>query len=119
MLLALLLVCLTLFVVLPLVGAALSTIVVTLFFGLLLGAFARLVAPGPTRGGLLLTSLVGVAGSLTGSVLAELLDTGGFGRLLLQIGAAVVLVLVLRPARQRPARQRPTRDRQTHKEVGR
>jgi uncharacterized membrane protein YeaQ/YmgE (transglycosylase-associated protein family) len=98
-LLALLLVCLALFVVLPLVGATLVALLSTLLVGLLLGLLARAIAPGSGSMGCLFTSLVGVAGSLIGTALARALDTGGFGRLLLQIGAAVVLVLVLRPSR--------------------
>ena len=97
MLLALLVVCLLLFVVLPVLGAALWSLVTTALLGLVIGALARSIAPGPTRKGLGFTLLVGVAGALSGSVLAELLDTGGFGRLLLRITAAVVLVVVLRP----------------------
>lgn len=97
MLLAVLIVCLVLFVLLPLVGAAFATLVSTLLFGLLIGCLARVIAPGRTRRGLVFTALAGVAGALCGSLLAELLHTGNIGRFLLQIGAAVAVVALLRP----------------------
>jgi uncharacterized membrane protein YeaQ/YmgE (transglycosylase-associated protein family) len=98
-LLALLLLCLLLFVVLPFLGATLWALLTTLLVGLVLGAIARVIVPGPTPMGCLTTALVGVFGSLLGTVLARLLDTGSFARLLLQIASAVVLVMVLRPTR--------------------
>jgi uncharacterized membrane protein YeaQ/YmgE (transglycosylase-associated protein family) len=100
-LLALLLLCLLLFVVLPFVGATLWALLTTLLVGLLLGGMARLIVPGPTPLGCLTTSLVGVFGSLVGTVLASphVLDTGPVVRLLLQVASAVVLVLALRPHR--------------------
>jgi uncharacterized membrane protein YeaQ/YmgE (transglycosylase-associated protein family) len=96
-LLWLLVACLVLFVVLPFVGATLVALLTTLVLGLVLGAVARVIAPGRTRMGLLMTAVVGVLGALLGTVAARALDTGGFGRLLLQVGAAVLLVMVLRP----------------------
>lgn len=99
MLLAVLVVCLVLFVVLPLVGATLVALLSTLLVGFLLGALARLIAPGSGSMGCLFTSLVGVAGSLIGTAVARALDTGSLGRLLLQVAAAVVLVVLLRPSR--------------------
>ncbi|MGB8649615.1 MAG: hypothetical protein WCD35_03030 [Mycobacteriales bacterium] len=99
MLFALLLVCLVLFVVLPFLGATLWSLLTTLLVGLVLGAVARLVVPGNGPMGCLTTSLVGVAGGLVGTVLSHALHTGSFARLLLQIGAAVLLVVVLRPSR--------------------
>ena len=101
MLLAVLVVVIVLFVVLPFIGATLASLVSTLFIGLILGALARLIVPGRQPLGCLFTSLVGVAGGLLGTLAAgrHALDTGSFGRLLLQIGAAVGLVLLLRPSR--------------------
>lgn len=100
MLVVLLAICLVLFVVLPFIGATLIQLLWTLVVGLLLGAVARLIAPGSGRLGCLTTSLVGVAGSLLGTVAARALETGALGRLLLQIGVAVALVMVLRPGRK-------------------
>jgi uncharacterized membrane protein YeaQ/YmgE (transglycosylase-associated protein family) len=98
-LVAVLFVCIVLFVALPLVGATLGSLLPTLLVGLVLGAIARVIAPGRGPMGCLFTSLVGVAGSLLGTVAARSLHIGHFGRLLLQIGAAVVLVVLLRPTR--------------------
>ncbi len=98
-LLAVLVVCIVLFVVLPFVGATLVSLLSTLLVGLVLGAIARLIAPGSGRMGCLFTALVGVAGSLLGTLAARALHTGSFARLLLQIAAAVVLVILLRPSR--------------------
>ena len=99
MLIAVLVVVIVLFVVLPFVGATLASLVSTLFIGLLLGAVARLLIPGRQPLGCLFTSLVGVAGGLLGTLAARGVHTSGLGRLLLQIGAAVVLVLIIRPRR--------------------
>lgn len=95
MLLALLLICVALFVVLPLIGAALN-VLWALVLGFLLGLVARAIAPGRGRLGLLFTTVAGVAGAMIGAVVARLLDTGGTGRLLLQLLAAVVVVIGLR-----------------------
>ncbi len=104
MLLALLLICVALFVVLPLIGAALN-VLWALVLGFLLGLVARAIAPGSGRLGVLFTSLAGIAGAMIGAVVARLIDTGGFGRLLLQLLAAVVVVVALR----REPRSMPTR----------
>ena len=92
-----LVVCILLFVILPIVGATLMSLVWALLVGLVFGAIARLLVPGTTRMGCLTTSLIGLAGSLLGTLVAKSLHTGSFGRWLLQVGAAALLVLVLRP----------------------
>jgi uncharacterized membrane protein YeaQ/YmgE (transglycosylase-associated protein family) len=96
---ALLLLCVVLLVVLPYLGATIWALLTTLLVGLVLGALARTIAPGRGRMGCLTTSLVGVAGGLLGTVAARALDTGSLGRLLLQVVAATLLVIVLRPSR--------------------
>jgi uncharacterized membrane protein YeaQ/YmgE (transglycosylase-associated protein family) len=96
---ALLVLCLILFVVLPFVGATIWAVLTTLLVGLVLGAFARMIAPGSGPMGCLTTSLIGVFGGLLGTILSEALDTGSFVRLLLQVASAVVLVMVVRPTR--------------------
>ena len=99
MLFALLVLCLLLFVVLPFVGATLMGLLSTLLVGLVLGALARLIAPGSGKMGCLTTSLVGVLGGLLGTAAARALETGSFVRLLLQVASAVALVMVIRPPR--------------------
>ena len=98
MLLAVLLVCVALFVVLPLVGAAVN-VLWALLLGLLLGLVARAIAPGRGRLGTLTTALVGVAGGLLGGAAARALELGDLGRITLQVLAAVGLVTVLRNQR--------------------
>jgi uncharacterized membrane protein YeaQ/YmgE (transglycosylase-associated protein family) len=98
-LLAVLVLCILLFVVLPFAGATLMALLSTLLVGLVLGALGRVIAPGSGRMGCLTTSLVGVAGALIGTAVSRALDTGLLGRWLLEMGAATVLVMVLRPKR--------------------
>lgn len=100
MLFALLVLCLLMFVVLPFVQVTIWALLSTLLVGLVLGAFARLIAPGGSGPlGCLTTSLVGVFGGLLGTALSRALETGSLARLLLQIASAVVLVMVIRPTR--------------------
>lgn len=99
MLLAVFVVCVLLFVILPVVGASLTSLLSTLLVGLVIGALGRLIAPGSGRMGCLTTSLVGVAGALIGQAASRSLHTGTLGRWLLEVGAAAVLVMVLRPRR--------------------
>jgi len=96
---ALLVLCLLLFVVLPFIGATIWALLSTLFVGLILGALARMIAPGSGPMGCLTTSLVGVFGGLLGTIASQALDTGSLARLLLQVASAVVLVMVIRPNR--------------------
>lgn len=103
-LLAVLIVCIVLFVVLPFVHATLIALLSTLVIGFVLGLIAQAIAPGRGSMGCLFTSLVGVAGSLIGTAVARGAHTGTLGRLLLQVGAAVLLVTLLRPSRSRGAK---------------
>ncbi|MGI8793875.1 MAG: GlsB/YeaQ/YmgE family stress response membrane protein [Acidimicrobiales bacterium] len=48
-----------------------------IFFGLIVGAVARLLVPGRQQLGLLTTLLLGVVGSVIGGLVANLLGTGG------------------------------------------
>jgi uncharacterized membrane protein YeaQ/YmgE (transglycosylase-associated protein family) len=96
---AVLVVCVLLFVVLPFVGATLTSLLSTLLVGLVLGALGRVIAPGSGRMGCLTTSLVGVAGALIGTAASRALDTGDLGRWLLEVGAATFLVMAIRPRR--------------------
>jgi uncharacterized membrane protein YeaQ/YmgE (transglycosylase-associated protein family) len=99
-LLAVFVICVLLFVILPVVGATLTSLLWTLLVGLVIGALGRAIAPGSGRMGCLTTSLVGVAGALIGQAAAHWLDVDGrLGRWLLEVGAATVLVMVLRPSK--------------------
>jgi uncharacterized membrane protein YeaQ/YmgE (transglycosylase-associated protein family) len=93
---AVLVLCVVLFVVLPVIGATLMSAVWALLVGLLLGLIARAIAPGHGRISLTMTALLGVAGGLVGRIIAEQLNTGDLGKLLLEVLAAAVLVMVFR-----------------------
>ena len=97
MIFALLVVCVVLFVVLPFIGATLMSILWALLVGLVIGLVARAIAPGEGRIGLGMTALAGVAGGLIGRVVARALNThSSLGRLLLEVLAAAILVMVFR-----------------------
>ena len=81
-----------LFVVLPLIGVALWWIISTAVTGLVVGGLGRLVVPGWQPIGLLWTMLLGVAGSMLGTLLGHAVGVGGVGTLLLEILAAAALV---------------------------
>lgn len=78
-----------------------------ILFGLLAGAVARLLVPGPGRIGCVGTLAVGIVGALVGGLVGELLlghevrfgwDLGPF---LLAVLGAVAFLLVLRALRTR------------------
>lgn len=65
--------------------------------GLVIGALARLIKPGKQNLGLLATLLLGLAGSVIGGVVANLLGTGGIFELnilgfIVAVIAAVALI---------------------------
>jgi uncharacterized membrane protein YeaQ/YmgE (transglycosylase-associated protein family) len=80
--------------------------------GLVIGALARLIKPGKQNLGLLATLLLGLAGSVIGGVVANLLGTGSIFELnvfgfVVAVIASVLLVGVaesLSRSRSRPVR---------------
>ena len=71
--------------------------------GLVIGALARLVKPGKQRLGLLATLLLGLAGSIIGGLVANLLGTGGIFELnvigfIVAVISAVLLIGVFEAA---------------------
>ncbi len=60
-------------------------------FGLVVGALARLIKPGDQNLSILMTLLVGLAGSVIGGVIANLLGTGDIFELNL-LGAIVAII---------------------------
>lgn len=75
-------------------------IVAWIVFGLVVGLIARALLPGPQPMGLIMTTLLGVAGSLLGGFVGSLIGgypvtaMHGAGWIGSVIGAVVVLVLV-------------------------
>jgi uncharacterized membrane protein YeaQ/YmgE (transglycosylase-associated protein family) len=83
-------------------------IVAWIVFGFVIGLLARAVVPGRQRMGFIMTTLLGVAGSLVGGLVASALTGGsaqelhGAGWLGSLIGAVLILVVagaVMRPRR--------------------
>ena len=75
-------------------------------FGLVVGALARLIKPGRQRLSLLATLLLGLAGSVIGGVIANMLGTGTIWELnflgaVVAIIAAVLLIGVFEGAASR------------------
>ena len=67
-----------------------------LVFGLIVGALARLIKPGKQNLSLLMTLVLGLAGSVIGGLVANLLGTGGIFELnVLGFVVAVVAAVLL------------------------
>ena len=70
-----------------------------IFFGLIVGALAKLVMPGRDPGGIILTSLLGIVGAVIGGFLGRSLgwygpaDSAGF---MMALVGAVLLLLIYR-----------------------
>lgn len=76
-----------------------------ILLGLIVGALAKWIMPGPDPGGMIVTILLGIAGAFVGGYLATLLGLGtaegGFhiGNLLISIGGALLLLFGYRKLR--------------------
>jgi len=68
-----------------------------ILFGLIVGALAKLVMPGRDPGGIIVTMLIGIAGSLTGGFIGRVLGwygpNDGAGFLMSLLGAILLLWL--------------------------
>ncbi|MCV7432703.1 GlsB/YeaQ/YmgE family stress response membrane protein [Mycolicibacterium bacteremicum] len=75
-----------------------GTILSALFVGLIIGALARLVMPGKQNIGVLMTILLGAAGSLVGSWVTYQIgyanSNGGFAIIPFLVGVVVAIVLI-------------------------
>ena len=93
------LIILLILIVLLLVGGAIIGLAVKLLWfvlvGILLGALGRLVLPGEQQIGYLATALAGIAGSLLGGIIGDILDTGGVVQFLIAIVCAAGVVAIL------------------------
>jgi uncharacterized membrane protein YeaQ/YmgE (transglycosylase-associated protein family) len=74
-----------------------------IFWGLFVGAIARLLLPGRQKIGILWTIAIGVAGSIIGGLIATQLlniadsDEFDFGSFLIAVGASVALLAAATP----------------------
>lgn len=69
--------------------------------GLFVGLLAKFIMPGKDPGGIIITVLIGIGGSLIGGYIGSILGLGavtGFnvGSILLAIGGAVLLLILYR-----------------------
>jgi uncharacterized membrane protein YeaQ/YmgE (transglycosylase-associated protein family) len=73
-----------------------------ILLGLFAGAIAKLILPGDDPGGIIVTTLIGIAGALVGGFLASALDIGDLdeffdiGTWLIAIGGSMLLLLLYR-----------------------
>lgn len=82
-------------------GLTLSYLLMLAVFGLIVGAIARLLVPGPTPMGLLGTMAAGVAGAFLGGFVGKLLfgPTYTPGWVMSIVGAVVIVALLSRRRR--------------------
>ncbi|CAN5360465.1 GlsB/YeaQ/YmgE family stress response membrane protein [soil metagenome] len=66
-----------------------------LIFGLFVGAVARLIKPGKQNLSILMTLLLGIAGSLIGGVIASFIGSGDFFELNIIGGICAIVAAVL------------------------
>jgi uncharacterized membrane protein YeaQ/YmgE (transglycosylase-associated protein family) len=87
-----------------------------IFWGLFVGAIARLLLPGKQKIGVLWTIGLGIAGSIVGGFLAtEVLDIADsdefdFGSFLIAVGASVLLLALVGPFLMRAQEKSAARD---------
>ncbi len=75
--------------------------------GLIVGLLAKFIMPGKDPGGIIITILLGIGGSLLGGYLGTVLGLGtvsGFDlrSLLIATGGAILLLIVYRAIRRKP-----------------
>jgi len=69
-------------------------IITWIIIGLIAGALAKLIMPGDDPGGIIVTIIIGMVGSLLGGFLASLVGLGG-GGLIWSIIVAVIGAIIL------------------------
>jgi uncharacterized membrane protein YeaQ/YmgE (transglycosylase-associated protein family) len=75
-----------------------------ILIGLIVGALAKWIMPGPDPGGLIVTILLGIAGAFVGGAIASAVGLGSFtgfnvGSVLVAVGGALLLLFVYRKLR--------------------
>ena len=71
------------------------SILLMIIFGLVVGALAKLIMPGRDPGGIIVTILLGVAGSLLGGFLANSMGLGGGDQYAGLIGSVIGAIILL------------------------
>jgi uncharacterized membrane protein YeaQ/YmgE (transglycosylase-associated protein family) len=77
-------------------------IISLIVLGLLAGIIAKAILPGDDPGGIIVTTLIGIAGAVVGGLIASALnigELGGFfdlGTWLMAIGGSLILLLLYR-----------------------
>jgi uncharacterized membrane protein YeaQ/YmgE (transglycosylase-associated protein family) len=104
--LALFLLLVVLFVILPVIGMPAWAILSTIIVGLVIGMLGRLVVPGRQRVNLVIIFLAGLVGSIVGGFLgSHVLGLGWIGTTLVEIGVAAALIAFMAsPSGRRLAR---------------
>jgi uncharacterized membrane protein YeaQ/YmgE (transglycosylase-associated protein family) len=72
--------------------------------GLVIGVVAKALMPGPERGGIIVTALLGIAGMIVGDWLAGVVGiaaTGSIGSFIVGVVGAIVLLAVYRALSRR------------------
>jgi uncharacterized membrane protein YeaQ/YmgE (transglycosylase-associated protein family) len=72
-----------------------GTIIALIIIGLIAGALAKLIMPGDDPGGIIVTILIGIAGSLVGGFLASLIGLGDGGWIWSIIVATIGAIILL------------------------
>jgi uncharacterized membrane protein YeaQ/YmgE (transglycosylase-associated protein family) len=73
-----------------------------ILLGLCAGAIAKLILPGDDPGGIIVTTLIGIAGALVGGFIASALDIGDLdeffdiGTWLIAVGGSLLLLVLYR-----------------------
>jgi uncharacterized membrane protein YeaQ/YmgE (transglycosylase-associated protein family) len=75
-----------------------------ILIGLIVGALAKWIMPGPDPGGMIVTILLGIAGAFVGGAIASAVGLGTFtgfnlGSLLIAVGGALLLLFAYRKLR--------------------
>ena len=79
-----------------------------IILGLIAGAIAKLIMPGRDPGGIIVTILLGIAGSLLGGFLANSMGLGGGERYAGLIGSVIGAIILLALYRMFAGRGRTT-----------
>ena len=72
-----------------------SALIFWIIVGLIAGALAKWILPGPDPGGIIVTIIIGIVGAVLGGWLLSLVGIGGGGGWISSIIAGVVGALVL------------------------